>query len=195
MIGYEQYTQVKDNYCICYFGYSDEYLVQLRLLKPALERRFPGLNICFGGKDDKIHLLGNDQPNLKISGLKKERRGFGHIREIRFNGKTHPIEDLLAEAGGTDWAVPVEPQPRRNNKAVVITIGNYPTKPMEGKIKLDGWEIEYDGDTSDASLVIGVESIGLFEAAGRGIATELVPTGLGTRLYKLMFPNGRVRHR
>jgi hypothetical protein len=66
---------------------------------------------------------------------------------------------------------------------------------MEGKIKLDGWDIEYDGDASDASLVIGVESVGLFEAAGRGVPTELVPTGLGTRLYKLMFPNGRVRHR
>jgi hypothetical protein len=32
----------------------------------------------------------------------------------------------------------------------------------------------------------------LFEAAGKGIRTTLFPKGLGTRLYKTMFPNGEV---
>ncbi len=40
MISFIEYAKISDNYCICYFGYADEYLVQLRMLQPILEREF-----------------------------------------------------------------------------------------------------------------------------------------------------------
>jgi hypothetical protein len=43
-----------------------------------------------------------------------------------------------------------------------------------------------------ASAVIGVENEYLFLAAGMGKDTYLVPTGLGTELYKKMFPENKV---
>lgn len=203
MMGFEDYAKVKDNYCICYFGYSDEYLVQLRLIKPLLEKRFPGLNICFGCKDDKKHLLKGCEPILEVSKIKVSKKGFAHIREVRCNNQTHPIEDLLDECGIKNSVIVKKNQPRLTSKCVIITKGNYPTRDLETReiqtLKIvareDGFDIDVDGDIADASLVMGVESIGLFEAAARGVATQLVPTGLGTRLYKLLFPNGIVRHR
>jgi acyl CoA:acetate/3-ketoacid CoA transferase alpha subunit len=37
-----------------------------------------------------------------------------------------------------------------------------------------------------------VESHELFLAAASGIPTALIPTGLGTDLYRMMFPNNEV---
>jgi hypothetical protein len=207
MIGFEQYAQIKNNYCLCYFGYSDEYLVQLRLIKPTLEQRFPGLTICLGCKDDKIHLLKDSGPLLAISKIKSNRKNYAYIREIRFNGKTHPIENLLTETpflvektakNGVFTAKTADF--RLNNRCVIITHGAHPTQPLkpsqtkdlERLAKSQGFEPEVNTDVSNASLVMGVESVGLFEAAAQGIPTKLVPTGLGTRLYRCMFPKGEI---
>jgi len=200
MIGFEQYSRIKNNYCICYFGYSDEYLVQLRILKPVFEQHFPGLHICLGCKDDKTHMLRDTGHLLTISKIKVERKSYAYIREVRFNGKTHPIEDLLVESKIRTVELPILQQPRTNNRCVIITQGAYPTKPLtsqeiqnlKGSVSNQGYEFEIDTDISGASLVMGVESVGLFEAAAQGISTKLVPTGFGTRLYKLLFPNGNI---
>jgi len=162
MIGFADYANVKDNYCICYFGYSDEYLVQLRLIKPLLEKRFPGLNICFGCKDDKKHLLEGCGPILEVSKIKVSKKGFAHIRELRCNNKTHPVEDLLDECGIQHHVV-AKNKPRLTNKCVIITKGTYPTKNLEShevqSLKLaakeQNFDVDVDGDVSDAGLVMG----------------------------------------
>ena len=125
MIGYEQYARIKDNYCLCYFGYSDEYLVQLKLLKPVLEQHFPGLNICLGCKDDKAHLLRDSGHVLLLSQIKMERRSYGYIREICFNSQTHPVEDLLVESGIKELNLDFPRKARTNNLCVIITEGAY----------------------------------------------------------------------
>ncbi len=199
MIKFSQYAKVKNNYCLCYFGYSDEYLVQLRLLKPVLERHFPGITLCFGCKDDKTHLLCGCDPILKISEIKINRHNFAHIREIRLQD-THPIEDLLVESGITNFVIQHSILPRTTDRCVIIKDGAYPTKPIE-RNDLDrlkswaahqGYQVEVGKDITDVSWVVGVESVQLFEAAAKGIRTTLVPTGIGTRLYKLMFPKSEV---
>lgn len=200
MIGFEQYSRIKNNYCLAYFGYSDEYLVQLRLLKPVFEQHFPGLTICLGCKDDKTHLLRDSGHLLTISKIKVERRSYAYIREVRFNGRTHPIEDLLVEAQIKTVGLSIPQQSRVNNRCVIITHGAYPTKPLttqeiqnlKGSVSDQGYEFEIDTDPSGASLVMGVESVGLFEAAAQGITTKLTTTGFGTRLYRCMFPKGEM---
>lgn len=202
MIEFHHYARIKDNYCICYFGHSDEYLVQLKLLKPIIERELPGLKIHFGCKDDKASLLGECDGLLKISEFKARRSDFAHMKELKFNGQMHPVEELLVDAGIKNWAVAGEPQKDHANRCVIITQGSHPTKPLEARQietlkrmhKEKGYEVEIDTDTGTAGLVVGVESFGLFEAAGRGIQTKLVATGVGTRLYKGLFPFGEVLH-
>ena len=56
----------------------------------------------------------------------------------------------------------------------------------------EGYEPMVNTDIDNAGLVMGVECQNLFEAAARGLETRLVPTGLGARLYKTMFQNGKV---
>lgn len=103
-MSFEQYAKVKDKYCICYFGYNDEYLRQLRLVKPLLEGALPGVEIHLGCKDDKTHLLAGCDP-LKISEIKVRRKEYAYIRELKFNGVSHPVRDLLEECNAPvpDW--------------------------------------------------------------------------------------------
>lgn len=174
--------------------------MQLRLLKPVFEQHFPGLNLCLGCKDDKTHILRDVGHILTISKIKVERKHYAYIREVRFNGKTHPVEDLLVESQIKSVELSIPQQPRVNNRCVIITQGAYPTKPLtpqeiqnlKGSVLDQGYELEIDTDPSEASLVMGVESVGLFEAAAKGISTKLVPTGFGTRLYRYMFPKGEI---
>jgi len=202
MIRLEQYAKIKNNYCLCYFGYSDEYLVQLRLLKTVLEKRYPGLNLCFGCKDDKTHLLKGCSPILKVSEIKINRHTYAHIRELRFN-KDHPVADLMIESGITNFAIQQQIAPPQTQKCVIIKGGAHPTSPLETKdierfktmASEAGFEPEVSDNIENAGWVIGVESVPLFEAAAKGIKTTLVDTGVGTWLYKQMFPNADTVHR
>jgi acyl CoA:acetate/3-ketoacid CoA transferase alpha subunit len=55
-----------------------------------------------------------------------------------------------------------------------------------------GFQPEINTSVQNSGLVIGVESVELFEAAGMGITTTLIPTGVGTRLYKNMFSKSNI---
>lgn len=200
MIRFTDYANICNNYCICYFGYSDEYLVQLRLLQPIIERHMQGLNIFLGCRDEKIGILKGCDKTLRISDLKVRKDEFAHIRELQYNGSTHPVEDLMKEVGEIDYKTNTPPLHDRTVKCVIITKSNHPTSSLLEKqtktltliAKEAGYSVEYDSDISNSGLVMGVESYGLFEAASRGIETRLVPTGVGTRLYKRMFLNTSV---
>jgi len=200
MIRFTNYANICNNYCICYFGYSDEYLVQLKLLQPIIERHMKGLNIYLGCRDEKVGILSGCERILKIADLKVRKDDFAHIRELQYNGSTHPIEDLMKEVGDIDYRINPSIQGDRTVKCVIITKSNHPTSSLLEKqtktlsimAKEEGYSVEFDSDISNSGLVMGVESYGLFEAASRGIETRLVPTGVGTRLYKRMFPNSKV---
>lgn len=196
MINFNEYARIKDRYCLCYFGPSDEYVVQLMLLRPVIERELPGLEIHIGCKDE----LANFPRSMKLSEIKVRRSEFAHIKDVRFNGKTHPIEDLLNESNIQNWDVSVPIQEDHTVKCVVITRGNYPTKPLESRQieacrkMFKNYEVEIDGNIDHAGMVIGVESKELFLAASRGVRTKLIPTGIGSCLYKRMFLNQETVH-
>lgn len=200
MIGYAQYSKIKDNYCICYFGHADEYLIQLKLLKDVIKRNFQGLNIHFGCRDEKVHLLSDCDNVLKVTQIKARKAEFAHIKEIKSDGTSHPIEDLLLGSGVTNMFVSNQ-QKTETVKCVIVTKGILPTgnlgdnqiKSLEKMAKEQGYYVSIDDKSIEgAGWIIGVESPQLFEAAGKGIRTTLVPTGVGTRLYKNMFPNAEV---
>ena len=198
MIEFPRFAKIKDNYCVCYFGPSDEYLIQLSLARPVLERNYPGVNVYLGCRDDVAHLLGKDRV-LLISEMKVRKREFCHISELKYDGKNHPVLQLL-ESSQTSIS-PIRRQPREHtNQCVIISNGSYPTRNLKEKevevlkktANSRGLEPVVNGAVNDAALVIGVESVGLFRAVKMGIPTALVPTGCGTPLYKMMAPEGQI---
>lgn len=199
MINLEHYARIKNNYCLGYFGTSDEHLVQLRLLRPNMERQFPGLKIYLGCKDASYGYLQGCDRVVKVSEIRKRKLEFAHVKELRFNGKEHVI-DLFAKRCNLDCRLDIEPQKEHTALCVIVTEGSYPTKNLIKKqvdilkrvARERNYEVEVDGDIENAGMVMGVESPKLFEAAAKGIKTVLVPTGLGERLYERMFPNGEV---
>lgn len=200
MVDFPQYARIKDSFCVCYFGHSDEYLVQLRLLRPTIERHFPGIRLHIGCRDDRAHLLEGSQNVVLQSMLRINRSLYGHVRELKYNGISHPVEDFLDEAGMTDIFLPRKMLPIDTRRCVLVTKGNHPVKPLEshviGRLKkmaeMDGYSVELDAGIEGAALVVGVESVQIFEAAAREIPTKLYPSGVGTRLYKRMFQSADV---
>jgi hypothetical protein len=195
MIEFPKYVNIKNNYCVCYFGPVDEYLLQLSLLKPIIENQFKGINFFIGCRDDKIAKL-NCPSILRLSELKMKRYDFGHIREIRYNGQTHPIVDFINESDIKNIVVCNELEKEHTTKCVIVTKANYPTVSLDSKkaevlIRIatsEGYCPEIDGDIKGAGLVMGVESYDLFSAASKGIKTRLIKTGIGHDLFKSMFP-------
>ena len=199
MISFRDYAKIKDNYCLCYFGLAEDYLVQLKVLRPYLEDAFPGVNLYLGCKDESYKWFEGEKRIVKLSQLKEMKPNFAHVSEIKFNMKDHPIERLLAQSGLKQYVI-CEKAEIPTQKCVIITKSTFPTKPLEEKQVMalkriaaqQGVQAEVDTDVKNAGMVMGVESGGLFQAASEGISTTLVPTGLGTRLYKSMFPQGRI---
>lgn len=191
MMTLPEYAAAKDSYCVCYYGHCDEYVILLTLLRPVLERHFPGLRLSVGCRDDKKHLYDGV---VSMSEIRADRRRFSHVRELTYDGRSHPVESLLDEAGVTTYRV-ATPAAAQTKKCVIVTRGTYPTKNMERRqvesakrVASDrGFDVEVGDDAGGAGLVVGVESLPLFEAARRGVKTILVPTGPGERLYTGMF--------
>jgi hypothetical protein len=198
MIPFPKYAAIKNNYGLCYFGHSIDYLVLLRQLRPIMERAFPGLSIYLGASDLNVHHLGSDRV-LRLSELKIRKPEFAHIKELRFNGVDHPIAVFLKECGITDCVVCDRVQ-ESTSLCVIVSQGGHPTKSLTSRQmellvkrgKSEGYDIQIGGDASNAGWVMGVESQEIFEAAGRGAKTLLVPTGLGADLYKKMYPFGEI---
>jgi hypothetical protein len=195
MIAFPKYVSIKNNYCVCYFGPVDEYLLQLSLLKPIIEEQFKGINFFIGCRDEKVAKL-NGNSILRLSELKVKRFDFGHIREIAYNGSSHPVEDFINESNLKNIVVCDNLKKEPTEKCVIITKGNYPTVSLDSKrtqvlekiASSEGYRPEVDGNIEGAGLVMGVESYDLFYAASQGIKTRLVKTGIGHNLFKNMFP-------
>ncbi len=200
MISLSKYKKIKDNYCVCYFGNCHEYLVQLKLLRPAIERRFPDLNIYYACRDEFKHLFGDCDKIVLLSNLKKEKDNFAHVKELRYDNLNHPVLHFLNNSDITDLIINDSLNEEYTVKGVIITKGMFPTKGLVRhqitvieRILIDkGFEVFLDVNIENAGWVIGVESANLFEAAGRKIRTSLIPTGIGTDLYKKMFPHAEI---
>jgi hypothetical protein len=201
MIDFPKYAQIKDRYCVCYFGQSDEYVLQLALLKPLIESKYQGLKLYLGCKDETVDKLKLDQAQiLKLSDLRSRRLEFGHMREIKFDGKNHPIEVFAKECDLPNYAVCQKIQDEKTIRCVIITQGAYPTVSLNQNqtdylVKITkqlGFSPEINTTIENSGLVIGVESFDLFKAASQGIETKLISTGLGSNLYSMMFPHGEI---
>lgn len=171
------YSKVKDKYCIAYLGNCNEYILQLKHLRPYFENAFPGIEISMCFKDDCLHFVEGEDRIVPYSKIKEQKRQFAYIREILCNMQEHPIEAFLKES---DIEVPcLEPETASNAQGI-FSQGCLPTKSMT-RDQID-WASQVQG-------VVGVENEELFQAALDGAKVTLVDTGLGGKFYSKMFPN------
>lgn len=193
-----QYAQIKDNYCIAYFGNSKEYLVQLALLRPFMEKAFPGVKVYLSCKDDCMYILKNEERIISKTELKESRNSFGYIRELLCDMQSHPVEEFMKESN-----IPFGPICRTTQNegyAILLTNGIVPVKPLNGDqikkaidfIRSKGEEPVLNENVENASWVVGVECEQLYSAAAQGKKVTLIPTGFGENLFKIMFPDCQI---
>ncbi len=108
-------------------------------------------------------------------------------------------EKFVEDSGVSNLEISITPKDS-TTRCLILTEGFYPTKNLTtdqiNKISIfaekSGYYVEINKEIRGAGLVIGVENPNLFKAASQGIKTMLVPTGVGTHLYKKMFPFNKI---
>lgn len=194
MIPLLHYSQIKNRYCICYTGNNNEYVLQLLYLRPYIEAALPGLELCLCCKDTVSYLVQGQERIVFLSQMPSLKKHFAHLRTLACNMVVHPVEELLKES---DIPIPeLQITPNSPTRLCIIyPEGTSPTQslspPMVEKVKAicerEGYTVQIGGNLLSAGWVVGVENESLFMAAHQGIRTSLVPTGLGTNLYKRLF--------
>ena len=194
-----QYAKIKDRYCIVYLGNSSEYLVQLLLLRPNMEAKYPGIKVYIACLDEAFHIISGHERVLNYEELKINERNFSYIFNLKCNLTEHPVEAFMDESD-IPIRININQAKPEKNRCVIMPSGAIPTRSMSSsqidkckQIACNRSMIpEVCNDIKNASLVMSVENEYLFAAIAHGIPTALVPNGLGTNLYRKMLANAEV---
>ena len=190
------YDKIKDNYCISYFGNNKEHLIQLKLLRPMMEKTFPGVNVYLSCRNEHLYLLEGEPRIISKTELNDKKHLFGYVRELLCDLESHPIEEFMAES-----EIPYEPisypKTKPSGNCVLLTNGIIPVNCLTADqiqsainyIRNKGCNYEINGSIENADWVMGVENEDLYLAASKGKHAVLIPTGLGENIFKNMFTN------
>lgn len=186
-----QYAKIKNKYCISYYGNSNEYLVQLKFVRPHIERVYPGIQIYLACKDETFYLLEDEPRTLKRSEYCKDN--FAYTRELNCDMHTHPVEQILKESNISK--IPFNTTLMTGTNCCIYPKGALPTKSLtQSQIqqvmiyaRSKNMNPVLEGDLQTAGCVIGVENEYTSLAPTKGIKTILVPTGIGENLYKSLY--------
>jgi len=121
------YAKVKNRYCIMYVGNCNEYLVQLKLIRPSIEKIYPGIEIYLVCKDDAYYLLEDSPKTLKANEYVKER--YGYTRELFCDMQNHPVEELLKESHIPKLLLKTK-QNKGGNLCSIYPFGASPTRSL-----------------------------------------------------------------
>lgn len=188
-----QYAKIKNKYCISYYGNCNEYLVQLKLARPYIEKMYPGIQVYLVSKDDTFYLLEDEPRTLKRS--QYDKNDFSYTRELNCDMLTHPVESLLNESNVPKISLAINKL--GSDICCIYPRGSLPTKSLtDAQIQKT---INYvqsqkmtpilNGDLNKAGCVIGVENEYTSLAPIKGVKTILIPTGIGENLYKSLYCN------
>jgi len=197
---YKRYLEIKDKFCIAYFGVFSEFIVQLLYLRPAIEAELPGIQIYIVCSDELKRKYNQER---MVGRSEFQDYEYSHVREITFDSTSHPVFDLIESSKLTLEHLPPVILPTPTKKCVLLNqalppvakIDDERLKTIKQYIVAQGYYIEEDGDLDNAGWVVGIESEKLYQAATRGIRTSLVPTGFGTKLFQKMFPHNEILQR
>lgn len=191
-----RYREVKDKYCVCYFGPCNEYVTMLLGLRKQAEAALPGIQIYIGCKED-LCVEERTVPEAAVYQMTREPWGthFGHIRELRCDMISHPVEQFFKDSQINLKPVASVLDPG-NRLLRLYPNGTDPTKSLTNtqaqtlidKYTKQGYEVRLDGPWNDAGLIVGVECVSTWGAALAGKPVALCPSGLGTALFRVIHP-------
>ena len=193
---FPSYSKIRNRYCVAYYGPCVEYVLQLLYLRSAIEKELPGLELYISCRDD-CRCFVSDNKVIFASEINERKREVAYLRELRCDLETHPVWQWIQESQLTlKFLEPPQPKNIATKTCAICTKAILPTKPIPDMDKLIKWVtgrgFSISEDMAEVDWVVGTENEQLFAAAIRGIKTTLVPTGLGTELYKRLFPIGEI---
>jgi len=218
-IAFTHFATICNNYCMAYHGLVPEYIVQLRALRPIFKVAFPKLNLFISCRDEFMYLMGDEEGVIPLSQYRDSKHRFSYCREIGTSIEPPHAIFRLVDESIPNCKIAIEPRQPVSNRCLICPEGALPTKVFEDVTRLKAYaeqagyrvkvagsnlhpskaQVDFrPGDGEKLSLVqkadwvIGVENEFLFEAVRLGIKTTLVPTGLGTSLYKFLCPAGEI---
>ncbi len=95
---FSKYVLIKKKYCILYVGVEFQFIEQLLACRSYIEQMFPEIEIHICCKDSFFHLIENERNTTSHSIWMKNKRNYGYTRELVYNRKTNPVNDLLEES-------------------------------------------------------------------------------------------------
>ena len=195
---YKRYLEIKNKCCVYYFGLFNEFALQLIYLRPAIEKELPGLELYIACKNELKTIIGN--PSRVVFKEDFKDYHYAHCQELKFNQVHHPVMKLLEDSAITLDKIYENNFDSSSKKCTIITKNFAPFGALtDAQIEkatyiaeTEGYTVELDSDWRNAGWVVGVESSSLYLAAMQGIRCSLIPTGLGTKLFKKMFPTKEI---
>lgn len=194
-IPFPLYAKIKNNYAICYFGKCTEYLIQLKYIRPLIEKKYPGIKIYLGCRDDVVHILNTERGIIKESEMRNKKMYFAYIHEVKCNTQDHPILEIINE---NEIELPeIKLIDNDSNLCLIYSHGMFPTKSLTDEqvektkktYEMKGLTVKVNIDNQTAGHVIGVENQQLFSAGFSGKKVTLIPTGVGKELFLKLFKN------
>jgi len=197
-IPYENYLEIKDKYCITYYGVFNEFILQLIYLKPAIEQEFPGVKLYISCKDELFNRLEVSTDVIPFSKFAKHE--YSYVRDLSFDNINHPILGIINESKMNLKGLVPHRNNIKTNKCIILSKGVGHVKSLTDdevqivieKVRLAGFDPKINENIDDAGWVIGVECEDLYKSAIKGIKTTLIPTGFGKKLFETLFPNQEI---
>lgn len=194
---YKNYVKIKNNLCIGYYGNCKEYLIQLKYLRPIIEKQLNGLKLILSCKKEDVYLLDCDV--ILENEIKDKKNTYSKFTELKCNLKDHPIQQLLEESN-IDYKFNINLNIKNKNclispysdGSITKSLNNKQIDNLKNMLIDKGFNVEIGQVFKGHGWVIGVENVALFEAAFNNTKTSLCPTGIGTDFYKKLFPEAEV---
>lgn len=201
-----KYLNIKNNYCVCYYGANKEYIIQLKALRPLIESQYQGIKVYISVADNNLYLLKGEDKIIPKSEINLKKQEISYMREIFSSLEFHSVEKLLEES---EIQINLSIKQKTIDKpeiGAILTKGNFPNRSLSFKQIEAAEKFLYEkgirkikinpsfDDFELIDIIIGVENEITYEYALKGIKTYLVPTGNGEKLFLKMFPKNELIH-
>lgn len=189
-------------------------------MREQIQKQYPELRIFIACSDKLFFWIENEPDVLKQSEIKERLTEFAYIRQIETSsGVNHPLLELLTESNVKIHPIQINKLQKKSGNCLICPNGSYPTQPMPDVEKYKAYARQQGFNTiivgsdthqtykyfdinpsfhdkltiiNDADWVIGVENEYLYSAGLIGTPVSLVPTGIGTNLFKALFRSGEI---
>ncbi len=128
------------------------------------------------------------------------KNDYACSKELLFDNINHPILEYIEESKITLKYLKPHSVPIATKKCVILPKGLGSVKSMtsqdidkfQNMAQIRGFDVDINGNIEGAGWVIGVENAKFYEAAINGVKVSLFPTGIGTKFFQRVFPNGEI---